>query len=276
MLYNILLVLLQLQKQIIYSFNMKSREELVRLSRFLSKYSAHLMGTGVHTSRIVRNTKRIGQSFGVDTKLSVFQKTIIISLYDEEIHRNYAEVVECPHKPILFAHNTGMSELSWEAFDHPMPLEELEEKFEKLSKMPLLNPYLILLLASLANLSFCKLFGGDYTSMAIVFTATVVGFQLKAWMLKWHCNIFITFATSALVASMIASTSLLFDTTSSIALATSVLYLIPGVPLVNGVIDILEGYALTGTSRLINAMLLILCIAIGLGITLFTFHNSLL
>ena len=74
---------------------------------------------------------------------------------------------------------------------------------------------------------------------------------------------------------MISSTALLFDTTSEIALATSVLYLIPGVPLINGVIDILEGHTLTGISRLTNALLLIICLAIGLSFTLFLFTNRL-
>lgn len=60
------------------------------------------------------------------------------------------------------------------------------------------------------------------------------------------------------------------------ALATSVLYLVPGVPLINGVIDIVEGHILIGFSRLINALLLIICIAIGLSATLLMVKNSLL
>ncbi len=39
-------------------------------------------------------------------------------------------------------------------------------------------------------------------------------------------------------------------------------------PLINGVIDIVEGHVLIGCSRLIGALLLILCIAVGLSATL--------
>lgn len=67
-----------------------------------------------------------------------------------------------------------------------------------------------------------------------------------------------------------------FDTTSEIALATSVLYLIPGVPLINGIIDIVEGETIIGCSRLISAFLLIICIAIGMSFTLMLVKNSLL
>ena len=70
--------------------------------------------------------------------------------------------------------------------------------------------------------------------------------------------------------------ALRFDCTAETALATSVLYLVPGVPLINGVIDIVEGHILIGFSRLINALLLIICIAIGLSATLLMVKNSLL
>lgn len=38
--------------------------------------------------------------------------------------------------------------------------------------------------------------------------------------------------------------------------------------MINSIIDILEGHVLAGTSRLINATNLIICIALGLFITL--------
>ncbi len=39
---------------------MKTGESLLSIGKFIAEYSAHLMGAGVHTSRVVRNTKRIG------------------------------------------------------------------------------------------------------------------------------------------------------------------------------------------------------------------------
>ncbi len=88
-------------------------------------------------------------------------------------------------------------------------------------------------------------------------------------------NHYIIFIVSAFVASLCASTALIFDTTSEIALATSVLYLVPGVPLINGVIDVVE-VRLTGFARLTEASLLIVSIAIGLSFTLLMVKNSLI
>ena len=46
--------------------------------------------------------------------------------------------------------------------------------------------------------------------------------------------------------------------------------------LINGIIDILEGHTVTGTSRLIQATLLVICIATGLAVPLLLFMKNLL
>ena len=112
--------------------------------------------------------------------------------------------------------------------------------------------------------------------MGIVFSATLIGMFLRQRMTAAGINHYIIFIVSSFVASLSASTSLIFDTTSEIAIATSVLFLVPGVPLINGVIDIVEGYVLAGFSRLAQAALLIVCIAIGLSFTLLLVKDSLL
>ena len=128
----------------------------------------------------------------------------------------------------------------------------------------------------LANASFCRLFGGDWTAIGIVFTATLVGYAVKQRMQAHGVNHFLIFIGAAFTASLCASAALRFDCTAEIALATSPLFLVPGVPLINGVIDIVEGHILIGFSRLINALLLIICIAVGLAATLLMVKDSLL
>ncbi|KAB6379314.1 threonine/serine exporter family protein, partial [Bacteroides xylanisolvens] len=169
-----------------------------------------------------------------------------------------------------------LSALSWEAVDNHLSLEELKDKYKKIISAPRIHSLFVLLLVGFANASFCKLFGGDLISMGIVFSATITGFYLKQQMQAKKINHYVVFIVSAFVASLCASTALIFDTTSEIAMATSVLYLVPGVPLINGVIDIVEGYVLTGFARLTEASLLIVSIAIGLSFTLLMVKNSLI
>lgn len=255
---------------------MNTNESLLSVAKFISEYAAHLMACGVHTSRVIRNSKRIGEAFGAYTKISVFQKNIIMTLLNEKTGESYSEVIDIPAYPISFEHNAELSALSWEIYDNHLPLETIWEKYNKIVSAPHLDPLFVLILVGFANASFCRLFGGDLCSMGIVFSATIIGFFLKQQMQIKKFNHYIIFVVCAFVASLCASTALIFNTTSEIALATSVLFLILGVPLINGAIDIVEGYILTGIARLVNALMLIVCIAIGLSFTVLLVKNNLL
>ena len=208
---------------------MKSEAELKAVTQFVAEYATRLMGSGVHTSRVVRNTKRLGEALGVRVMVSAFQKVVTFSVYDDESGRVYSEVADIPPLPISFELNSELSALSWDACDLRLPLAEIRRRYDEIVARPRLDP---------------------------IFTLILVGL--------------------AFAASMYASVAMIFDTTSEVAIATSVLYLIPGVPLINGVIDIVEGHVLNGIARLTSALMLIVCIAVGLSCTLMIVKNGLL
>jgi len=244
--------------------------ELKELSKFLSDYSTSLMAVGVHTSRIVRNTSRIAESFGFFVDMTIFQKTIIMTLRDKDNTHSYSTVNKIKPMALNFEINSRLSSLSWEAYDDHLSLDEIKKKYSDIVSNPRMSKWLVLFLVACANASFCRLFTGDWQAMAVVFVATLVGFFVRQKMMEKHINHLFVFIVSSFVASMIGSTALLYNigTTPEIALGTSVLYLVPGVPLINGIIDIIEGHVLAGVSRLINAALLIICLSIGLSLTL--------
>ena len=96
---------------------MKSEAELKAVTQFVAEYATRLMGSGVHTSRVVRNTKRLGEALGVRVMVSAFQKVVTFSVYDDESGRVYSEVADIPPLPISFELNSELSALSWDACD---------------------------------------------------------------------------------------------------------------------------------------------------------------
>lgn len=255
---------------------MKTKHELNEIMSFVIDYATKLLGSGVHTSRVVRNSHRIGEALGVDVSMSTFQKSAIITLNEKNNDDLLTRVVPIPDLPISFQMNSDLSALSWDALDSKLPLAEIKRRFKELTGKKPMNPLLVMLFVGLANAAFCRLFQGDFLAMAFVFVSTVLGFWLKDFLLSRGVAKFMVFMAAALISSACASLSLNFNCTANIAIATSPLYLVPGVPLINGFIDIVEGYVLIGTSRLINAMLLVICIAAGLSITLMIVKNNLL
>lgn len=249
---------------------MDIHQELKEVSKFLSDYSTTLMAVGVQTSRIVKNTSRIARVFGFDCDMTIFQKTIIMTLRDADNSHSYSTVNKIKSMGLNFAMNSSLSTLSWEAHDECLSLDELKKRYHEIITKPRESRWLVLILVAIANAAFCRLFHGDLVSMGIVFVATLFGFFIRQELMEKHWNHLAVFIISAFAASMVASTGYLLQwgETPSVALGTSVLYLIPGVPLINSIMDIIDGHVLAGTSRFINACILIICIAIGLSMTL--------
>ena len=253
-----------------------THEYMVEIADFIARYLSYMLGAGVHTSRVVRNSKRLGKALGVDVSIHTSQKTATLTVSSGTGDRD-TRVLDIPAFPISFEWNADLSALSWAAHDRRMTLEEVRTKFDELVSKPGMNPIFVLFMVSLANASFCRLFGGDIWAMLITFTATMTGFFTRQHLMKNKVNHYIVFIVSAFVASICASSALsLGIETAEIALATSVLYLVPGVPLINGLIDITDGHIQIGISRLVNAFMLIVCIAIGMSITLMMVKDSLL
>lgn len=257
----------------------EDRKEVQELSNFLLDYSTVLMAVGSHTSRIVKNVTRIAESFGYGVDMTIFQRNITMTVKhsgDYSIRRTYVRRI--PSMALNFRTISDLSALSWDTYDRRPGLHELQRKFNAIVNTSRMSRWAVLLLVACANAAFCRLFGGDAVAMGLVWGATLVGFLVRQELTKYHLNHMVIFVVCSFIASIIAAAGVRYGlgTTQDIALGTSVLFLIPGVPLINSILDILEGHVLVGFSRLINAMILIICIALGLSVTLLILGKEIL
>ena len=250
--------------------------ELSEIMNFLSEYVTKQLGSGVHTSRVIRNSRRIIEELRLDVALAAFHKNVIISIWDKENETHLTRVVSIPALPVSFQMNSELSALSWEAYDEKLTLSDIRKRYFSIINKKNLSPLLITICVSFANASFCRLFGGDMIAMIVVLFSTFIGCIIKNWLSSKKVINYFIFAITSLIVSAIASISVILDCNANIALATSPLFLIPGVPLINGFIDIVEGHILIGLSRIVNALMLIFCIAVGLSITLMIVKNQLI
>lgn len=244
----------------------KIHSNLKQYTNFLSEYAVCLLAAGVHTTRIIRNTTRIADSFDVKAEMTVLHKTLTLTLSSRDGQHVYSKVSTIRHRPISFRLNTDLSRLSWEAYDEHLSLEELWRRYEVILANHKINDWVVLVLVGFANAAFCGLFEGDVWACAMVAVATWIGYAVKILMLRKHLNTLGVWFVCAFLSSMIASLCGYWHLghTPDVAIAASALYLVPGVPLINSVIDVVEGHVLTGFARLVDAALLIGCLAIGL------------
>ena len=100
----------------------------------------------------------------------------------------------------------------------------------------------------------------------IVFVSTLAGYRLKQIMLEDKRDIRLTFLCASFFSSSLSAVGHIFNIgiTPEIALGTSVLYLIPGVPYINSVSDMIYKHYLCAFSRFLDAVVLTVCLSAGL------------
>lgn len=250
-----------------------TRPHIHEVSDLLLDFAVSLMGAGTHTSRVARNVSRIASSFGYGIDIIIFQKTVMMTItHLEDSNVRHTSVKKIKPTALNFSTISELSRLSWDVYDGHLSITDIRERYYRIVTTPRMSRWAVLGLVACANAAFCRLFTGDVVAMGIVFLATLIAFYVRQEMMNRHANHLVVFVVCAFIASMIAGltgfTWNIGTQTPQIAMGTSVLFLIPGVPLINGIIDMLEGYVLAGTSRMINACMLIVCIAMGLSLSL--------
>ncbi|MCX7868800.1 MAG: threonine/serine exporter family protein [Terrimicrobiaceae bacterium] len=128
---------------------------------------------------------------------------------------------------------------------------------------------LVVAMVGLSCAAFARLAGADWAGCGVAFGASAAGMAVRQQLSLWHFNAFLNFAASAFVAAMIAALALRPSLElSRAALAASVLFLVPGMPLINSLSDMLKGYVNTGIARLAFAVLLLLSASLGIALAL--------
>ncbi len=233
---------------------------------FLVDYSTWLLGCGATCIRIEKNVQRMAEAFDMEYDMVIMPSNVQISVRNHDYTDSFSLVGRKHKTGISFNINTRLSKLSWDIADHKIGFEEALTRFEEITHTPPTNKWLVLLLASLANMSFCRLFTGDGVAMLVVFIATMVGYRLKQVLLEYKVDVRFVFFCSAFSSSIIAAGAYLFNwgSTPDIAIGTSVLYLIPGIPYINSVSDMLDGHYICAFSRFIDALILTAALSTGL------------
>lgn len=255
-----------------------THQRLKIIAKFFSDYASALLGSGASTMRIERNLKQMAESWQVKAEFTILPTNVILNIWDLSGEHSYTCISPIGHTGINFDAITRLTRLSDEVLAQNLPLDEVRNHFFAVQRIPRLDGRWVLLLASLANASFCRLFGGDWSAIMIVFFATLCGFYLKQRLTKWKIDYRAVTIFSGLTAAVISCAGFVFhlSETPDIALTTSVLYLVPGVPFCNSVSDLIYGHYICALSRFFHAMMITISLSIGLCLGLMLIDISML
>lgn len=225
-----------------------------------------MMSSGANTERIRVTLRRIASSWGYNLELMITHRALILTLMDESGEYAFSKIKRIGMHSVNFSIVSNISHMSWNVAKGKWSIEQVVDEIERLKKTPHFNRWLLLFLVGLSDASFCFLFGGDPVAMSIAFIATVIGLFVKQEAGKKELNPYVVIFIGAFVASLISYLAFFipFCKVPDAAFATSVLYLIPGIPLVNSITDMIDGNIQNGIARGVNVFLISFAITFGL------------
>ncbi|WP_327192473.1 threonine/serine ThrE exporter family protein [Psychrobacter sp. PL15] len=246
-----------------------------RITRLCVRCGLLLMQYGAESAIVVDLSKRLGIALGmnsVECSLN-FNAITLTTICDERCITTTRDTINQSINVNLLVQiqqivNKTEATVSDDELNHELTelttlaLDELDK-----SVYP---TWLVCLFVGASCAAFAYLNGGSWSITAVTFTAGMVAMLTRIYLAKNHFNPFITVIVTAFIASLIGATTYYFDIgdNADIAVASSVLLLVPSFPLINSLSDILKGYVNIGIGRAVFTYMLTFSAGVGIVMAL--------
>ena len=242
--------------------------EIERKMHLLLQTGQMLMESGADTNRIVRDMKRVAAYMGIPKRkihLHITCTTIMLNISDGD--HSYTQFRKCQHHSVNMTVISALIKLSWHALERNYTLDEYEAELMRIRKLRRnYSPLLSVLGAGLACGSFGKLFGCDWAAFFWTMICASSGFWVRSLCNKWGVNPYAGISIAAFVATFLAYLTQFISgsVTPWYPMIACTLFIIPGIPLINAVDDMLNNYIAAGTTRSINTLLIVASMTFGI------------
>jgi len=235
-----------------------------KITRLCIQTALLLLQHGVESTVVVQMASRLGVALGVDSvECALTPNAVILSTLSN--NHCITTTRKNTDKGINMQVVTEVQRIVIAAEHHIYDLRHVREKLDRIKPLKY-NRYLVVVMVGLSCACFSHLAGGDWTIFGITFIASALAMYIRQIISARHFNPLIVFAVTAFVASLVAGSALKYELGNDpqIALASSVLLLVPGFPLVNSLADILKGHINMGIARWVIATVLTFGSCIGI------------
>ncbi len=221
-----------------------------------------LLENGAEISRVEETMRRISEHFGVED-----ESYFVLSNGIMATGKGYARSKFIPIKGTSLDKVVAVNQLSREVAEGKCSLAQLETRLKAIRAMRPKPAWEQILASALGSAAFCIIFGGGFEDCLAA---------LVAGMLLWVFMLFVSYRHLSRIAGNLAGALLatvLCGVMYRIGLGThlsnmiigAIIPLIPGVPFTNGIRDMANEDYIAGITRLLDALLTFLCIAIGVA-----------
>ena len=245
-----------------------------RIMDFIMAAGQTLLENGAEVFRVEQTMEIMARSFHLrEFHVYVLTNGIFASAGTAEI----SEVRNVPNRTTHLSRVAAVNALSREIAEGNMTLDEAESRLVLARRIPFPKDWVQLVSGMCGAFCFALIFGGD---LKAGIAAAAAGVAANAYLL--FCGRhgvgggFRTISTAALITLCCILGCSLLGTEASHAIIGTLMILTPGIAFTMGIRDFVHGDYLSGTIRMIDALLIAASIAIGTGLvlSLYTFFTG--
>ena len=262
----------------------ESRILLRRKLDLLLRTGKILVESSADTSRIMRNMKRTAAYLGLNEEqlhIHITYNMLMVNLSDGT--HSFSKFQRCDKHGIEMHAISDISKLSWSAIKEDYSLDRYEEELNKIAtRKRSYTHWQVAIAAGFACGGFCIQFGCDWSAFFYASIAAALGFRLRVKLNEIGSNMYANIAVAAFVATILAWLLGTFASSNFVAslppllshvlhtntpwhpLMACTLFLVPGVPIINFVNDVLDNNIEVGIIRGINTILIVTAMAFGI------------
>ena len=237
-----------------------------RIMDFIMAAGQTLLENGAEVFRVEQTMEIMARSFHLrEFHVYVLTNGIFASAGTAEI----SEVRNVPQRTTHLGRVAAVNELSREIAAGGITLDEAESRLVLAQRIPFPKDWVQLVSGMCGAFSFAMIFGGTLRSGL---AAAVAGLLASGYLLLCDKHDlpggFQKITTASLITLVCILCCSLLHASSSHAIIGSLMILTPGIAFTMGIRDFVHGDYLSGTIRMIDALLIAASIAIGTGIVL--------
>ena len=244
----------------------RAAQSLSGMVDLLVQAGSLLLQHGADAGRVEASLEQMEPGLGIERiDAVVMSKTILLTATRQDTHRT--RVARVPSVGVNMNILSEVEQLLGRFQQGQVSPEQLALELDRIATQTHHYSRGVTLAATgLGCAAFCRLFDGDWAALAVTGAAAALAAWVRMELNQRQVNYFLVVLCTALTASLVAASALWLSQTPQSALTAAVLLLVPGVPLINASVDILQGHVSAGLARVATSLVVFLGIALGLGI----------
>lgn len=226
-----------------------------------------LMENGADTPQIFRDMKRVAAYMGIPAEkfhLHIMYTTLMLNISDET--HSHTSFRKCPKHAVNMKIISAVSKLTWRALRDHYTLDEFKSELDAVAKRPRYPHWMTICAAGTGCGAFCTLFGCDLNAALYTATAAIIGKLVQMQCAeRFGVNPYVSMMFAAFSATIVAyMTHFLPTATPWHPLIAAALFLVPGVPMINALSDMLSTYLISGVARTVHTLIIIGAMTFGI------------